>query len=106
MFSKAKVGDDTVLVLAPLSVKPEFQRRGVGTALMNRAHDIARELSYEYSFVLGSEFYYPRVGYIPAEKLGVKAPEGIPSLNFMAMKLRENARPISGELVYAGEFGM
>ncbi len=106
MFSKAKVGDDTVLVLAPLFVKPEFQRRGVGTALMNRAHDVARELSYEYSFVLGSEFYYPRVGYIPAEKLGVKAPEGIPSLNFMAMKLRENARPISGELVYAGEFGM
>lgn len=38
MFSKAKVGDDTVLVLAPLSVKPEFQRQGVGTALMNKAH--------------------------------------------------------------------
>ena len=106
MFSKAKVGDDTVLVLAPLSVKPEFQRQGVGTALMNKAHSIAKELGYEYSFVLGSEFYYPRVGYIPAEKLGVKTPEGISSVNFMAMKLRENAKPISGELVYAEEFGM
>ena len=36
MFSKAKVGDDEVLVLAPLSVKPLYQRQGVGTALIKK----------------------------------------------------------------------
>ena len=70
MFSKAKIGNDTVLALAPLSVKPEFQRQGVGTALMNEAHKKAKELGYQYSLVLGSEFYYPRVGYLPAEQFG------------------------------------
>lgn len=30
MFSEATVGRQTVLVLAPLSVKPEFQSQGVG----------------------------------------------------------------------------
>lgn len=106
MFSEAKVGDDTVLVLAPLSVNPEFQRQGVGTSLIKEAHRIAKELGYQYSLVLGSEFYYPRVGYLPAEQFGVEVPEGMPSANFMAMKLQENAKRINGSVTYAEEFGL
>ena len=34
LFTKANVGDRQVLVLAPLSVRPEMQRRGIGTALI------------------------------------------------------------------------
>ena len=56
--------------------------------------------------VLGSETYYPRSGYIPAAELGVEVPEGIPSANFMGMKLREDAPSIGGKLVYAEEFGI
>lgn len=33
MFTKAWVGDILVLALAPLSVIPEYQRKGIGTAL-------------------------------------------------------------------------
>ncbi|WP_330396606.1 GNAT family N-acetyltransferase [Blautia sp. An81] len=29
LFTRTKVGEDTVLVLAPLSVKPKFQRAGI-----------------------------------------------------------------------------
>ena len=93
-------------MLAPLSVKPKFQRQGVGTALIEQGHKIAREQSYSYSLVLGSEKYYPRFGYIPAEQLGIQVPEGIPSPNFMAMKLREEGAPISGAVTYPEEFGM
>ena len=106
MFSKAKIGNDTVLALAPLSVKPKFQRQGVGTALMNEAHKKAKELGYQYSLVLGSEFYYPRVGYLPAEQFGVIVPDGIPPKNLMILKLDENAESIGGEVTYAKEFGM
>ena len=105
-FSKAAVGGDTVLALAPLSVAPEFQGRGVGSALMKEAHRIAGELGYGYSLVLGSETYYPRAGYLPAARLGVEAPEGFPSENFMALKLREDAKPIGGAVTYAKEFGI
>ena len=56
--------------------------------------------------VLGSEKYYPRFGYIPAEQLGIQVPEGIPSPNFMAIKLREEGAPVSGAVTYPEEFGM
>ena len=106
LFTRASVGGCTVLALAPLSVRPEYQRQGIGTALVLEGHRIARKLGYPYSVVLGSEHYYPRVGYGPAEKLGIVVPDGIPSENFMALKRREDAEPLQGRMVYAREFGM
>lgn len=106
LLTRASVGGDPVLVLAPLSVRPAFQRQGVGTALMREAHRIARALGYDYILVLGSEHYYPRVGYRPAEELGVTVPAGFPSANFMALRLQEEAEPLRGEVVYPPEFGL
>ena len=97
LLTRASVGGAPVMALAPLSVRPEFQRRGVGTALMEKAHEI---------LVLGSEEYYPRAGYRPAEELGVTVPEGFPSASFMALRLREDAGPLSGTVAYAPEFGL
>lgn len=34
MFSKASVDNHIVLVLAPLSIKPPYQKQGIGTALI------------------------------------------------------------------------
>lgn len=106
LFTEAKVGGSTVLALAPLSVLPEFQNRGVGSALVEAGHETAKKLGYNYSIVLGSDKYYPRFGYVPAKIHGVSAPAGIPPENFMAVKLREDAEPISGEVKYASEFGI
>ena len=75
-----------MLALAPLSVRPGWQRRGVGSALMAEGHRRARELGYGYSTVLGSTDYYPRAGYVPAQELGIAAPDGIPAENLMAGK--------------------
>lgn len=106
MFTKAKVGDATVLALAPLSVLPEYQRQGVGTALIQAGHRIARELGYGYSIVLGSTAYYPRMGYLPADALGIKAPFDVPRENFMACRLTDSAPAIHGVVRYAEEFGI
>ena len=106
LLTRASVGGAPVMALAPLSVRPEFQRRGVGTALMEKAHEIARARGEDYVLVLGSEDYYPRVGYRPAEELGVTVPEGFPSASFMALRLREDAGPLSGTVAYAPEFGL
>ncbi|MDE7286905.1 MAG: N-acetyltransferase [Lachnospiraceae bacterium] len=106
LFTKAKVGEDEVIVLAPLSVKPKYQRQGVGTALIIEGHKIAKRLGYQYALVLGSELYYPRVGYMPAEQFGIIVPEGFPAENFMAIKLQESADAISGAVTYAKEFGI
>lgn len=106
LFTKATVGGAEVLALAPLSVAPKYQRRGVGTALIARGHEIAAGLGYQYSLVLGSNTYYPRAGYVPAARFGIEAPEGFPPDCYMAAKLNENAEPICGPVKYAKEFGL
>lgn len=106
MFTKAAVGDAAVLALAPLSVLPEYQKRGIGTALIREGHQIARELGYGYSIVLGSETYYPRMGYLPADTFGIKAPFDVPRENFMACRLTGDAPPVHGAVRYGKEFGI
>lgn len=44
LFTKMKVGNDTVLALAPLSVKPKYQHQGIGTSLIMEGHRIAKNL--------------------------------------------------------------
>lgn len=104
MFTRAKVGDDVVLALAPLSVLPAYQRRGIGMALIKEGHGIAEKLGYEYAVVLGSEKYYPKAGYVPAESLGIKPPFDVPGENFMACKIKAGAADICGVMKYAKEF--
>lgn len=106
LFTKVKVGDGEALALAPLSVKPKYQRQGVGTALIAEGHEIAAELGYPYSLVLGSKTYYSKAGYVPAAQLGIETPEGFPADCYMAVKLKENAKPICGPVKYAKEFGL
>ena len=106
MFSKMKVGSDEVLALEPLSIKLKYQKQGIGSALIVEGHRIAKSLGYSYSVVFGSERYYSKFGYMPAIEFGIKVPESIPKDSYMAIKLLENAKPISGEVTYAKEFGM
>ena len=106
LFTKASIGENVVLALAPLSVLPEYQGKGIGTALILEGHRIAKDLRYTYSIVLGSETFYPRVGYIPAGHFGIKAPFDVPSENFMACRLNEPSPKIQGMVKYAKEFGI
>ncbi len=103
VFTKATIGDTNGLTLAPLSVLPTAQKKGVGTALMNKGHEIAKELGYDIIVVLGSEKYYPRVGYKPASMLGISAPFDVPDENFMAISLSGNTDPINGTVAYVKE---
>lgn len=87
-----------------MSVLPEYQKRGIGTALIKEGHRIARKLGYGFSVVLGSEKYYSRLGYLPADGFGIRPPFDVPRENFMACKLNENAPDIWGVIRYAEEF--
>ncbi len=106
LFTKAKVGRETVLALAPLAVLPDYQRSGIGLALINEGHNRARELGYDYSVVLGSETYYPKADYLPAATFGIKPPFEVPSENFMAYPLKEEVPKVCGTIKYAKEFGI
>jgi len=78
------------LILAPLAVVPEFQKRGIGTALMKEALRLAALRGVDRVFVLGHPGYYPRAGFRnDAEALGFEAPYPIPAKHKAAWMVAE-----------------
>lgn len=62
-------------ILAPLAVKPEYQRQGIGGMLIQAGIKLLQEKGTNLVFVLGHKEYYPKYGFIPhAAKLGYPAP--------------------------------
>ena len=55
--------DLTCLGIAPLAVRPEMQRQGVGSALMTRIIERARDAGTDALFLLGNPGYYRRFGF-------------------------------------------
>ena len=106
LFTEIRVGDTVQLALAPLSVLPELQRKGIGGALVRAGHEVAAGLGYEYAVVLGSERFYPRFGYRPAVEFGILPPFPVPEENFMARNLQGRKTRLMGAVVYPPEFGI
>ena len=66
-------------IMAPLAVKPEFQRQGIGGMLIKAGIQKLQEKGSNLVFVLGHKEYYPKYGFIPyAANLGYPAPYPIP----------------------------
>lgn len=106
LFTKIRIGKYEELALAPLAVLPEYQKQGIGKKLIEEGHKKAKKIGYQYSIVLGSERYYPKLGYVPASQYGIKAPFEVPNENFMAIELNNTDVEITGVVEYAKEFGI
>ncbi len=105
LLTKITIGNSTQLTLAPLAVLPEYQRKGIGRALIAESHRIAKELGYVCVVVLGSDAYYPKFGYIPAAQMGIRPPYDIPSKNYMVYILsKSEASGVKGMVQYPKAF--
>lgn len=91
MLSEVEVvsgaGKSVIPGVAPLSVLPEYQGRGIGGQLLREAHRIASELGFGAALLLGHEDYYPRFGYKKASDFGIKFPFDAPDGCCMAVEL-------------------
>lgn len=66
-------------ILAPLAVKPEYQRQGIGGMLIRAGIQFLQSMGSELVFVLGHKEYYPKYGFQPqAGRKGYSAPYPIP----------------------------
>jgi predicted N-acetyltransferase YhbS len=109
LLSKIKIvdGDNTVdsLALAPVSVIPEYQKKGIGSQLIHTALKNAKNLGYHSVIVLGHKSYYPKFGFKPASLWNIQSPFEVPDEVFMALELTHHSlEKVQGVVHYSKAF--
>lgn len=92
------------MALGPLSVRPEHQRQGVGTRLVQVGLDACRIAAVELVFVVGDPRFYRRFGFTAAAGYGLTVrPDWDPYL--LVAELRRGAlEKASGRVAFRPEF--
>jgi putative acetyltransferase len=102
------VGDKSqlkIIGLAPMAVAKTYQKQGIGTELINTGIEQCRALGFEAVVVLGHPSYYPRFGFSPASKFGIKCCYEVSDDAFMILELVPGSlQGHSGTIYYHPEF--
>lgn len=104
LCSRGTVGSAPVLALGPLSVRPDRQCQGVGSALMHAVLGAAEAVGEPLVVLLGSTRYYPRFGFRPAREYGITpaVPQWEP--DFQVRALTAYRPGLNGPFTYPGPF--
>jgi putative acetyltransferase len=87
---------ELIAALAPLAVRPDLQRTGVGAALVRRGLESAREFGAHGVLVLGDPAYYGRFGFSAEAAARVAAPfRGLPAFQALALEDDVFAAPMT-----------
>lgn len=104
-YSECFIGDHPILALAPVSVLPTKQGRGIGTQLIEASIERAKWSGFSAIVVLGDGNYYRRFGFEKASDFGIKAPFEVPEENYLIMPLYKGSLSgIEGTVKYAAPF--
>lgn len=80
-YAKGKVVNNNIeketLLFGPVSVLPEYQKKGYAEKLINYTLDKARSLGYSEVFITGNPMYYKKYGFESVSKYNVYY-EGLP----------------------------
>ncbi|MDH3513308.1 MAG: N-acetyltransferase [Gammaproteobacteria bacterium] len=90
MFSPVSLSghpDLRIMGLAPMAVTPEYQRQGIGSALVHAGLDRCKQLGFGAVVVLGHPEYYPRFGFLPSKHFGIRSEYEVPEEVFMVLEL-------------------
>jgi putative acetyltransferase len=103
---ESESGRYSAIGLAPMAVLPQFQKRGIGSLLVREGLEQCRALGAECVIVLGHPEFYPRFGFVPASRYGIRSEYDVRDEVFMLVELRVGAmKGRSGTAKYQPEFG-
>ncbi|MDM9584366.1 MULTISPECIES: N-acetyltransferase [unclassified Nostoc] len=100
------VGEETlqVLGLAPLAVRPQFQRQGIGSALIKAGLELAEAKKEAIVIVLGHPHFYTLFGFQPSVVYEIESPFPVPEEFFMVKALQSYQKQYKGKVVYPAAF--
>lgn len=103
LATRAHVDGRPALGLGPVSVAPDRQRAGVGTALMHAVLGAADALGEQLVGLLGNPAFYQRFGFVPARTRGIAAPD--PSWgDYFQVRTLTQYDGMTGHFTYADPF--
>ncbi|MDA3811869.1 MAG: N-acetyltransferase [Spirochaetaceae bacterium] len=96
MYTKAKLmgtngTEKMVLTFGPLSILPEYQRRGLGKALIKFSIRKAKELKYEAIVIFGNPGNYVGSGFKSCRRYDITIENGISPSALLVRELREGS---------------
>ena len=80
-----------VLSLGPISVLPEYQKQGIGRQLIDYTREIAKTLGFSAILLCGDPKFYGKMGFVPAESLGIRTGDNMYAAALQVCELYENA---------------
>ncbi|WP_158796184.1 GNAT family N-acetyltransferase [Pedobacter sp. L105] len=98
--------DYSALTLAPLSIIPSYQNKGIGSKLVMESHRIAADLGFKFIAILGIPNYYPKFGYELTSRYDISLPIKIAKSNSLIISLIDHdfSEIIGGTIKYSDEF--
>jgi putative acetyltransferase len=105
MYSPLRVDDLIGAALGPMAILPEYQRRGVGTSLVEAGNRQLSQQGLPFIVVVGHPEFYPRFGFTPASRRHISSEWSLPDEVFMILVLDEaRMSGVTGVARYRDEF--
>lgn len=106
LLSYVDLAGRPVLQLGPISVVPRLQRQKIGSLLVRESVRRAELRGEPLVLLLGHPWYYPRFGFFPASKLGIKPPKNtrFPDESWMALPLAAYDPSLRGRVTWPPAF--
>jgi predicted N-acetyltransferase YhbS len=95
VYSKAHIKNNAderfeVLCMGPISVLPKYQKKGVGSLLLDESIKKAKQLKYKAIVIFGNPQYYSKFGFRNAKFYDITTSDGHNFDAFMVLDISDN----------------